>query len=57
MQLSYSWLNSFFREKSEEYNSTTIYSPKLKGLLYKRLDRDEMNAVRSAVYAVKVIHG
>ena len=32
----------------------SIYSPKLKGLLYKQLDRDEVNAVRSAVYAVKL---
>ena len=32
----------------------SIYSPKLKGLLYKRLDRDEMSAHRWAVYAIKV---
>ena len=32
----------------------SIYSPELKGLLYKRPDRDEMNAIRQAVYAVKL---
>ena len=45
MQLSYSWLHSFFGKKSVEYNSTIIYSPKLKGFLYKRIVKDKMNAI------------
>ena len=31
----------------------SICSPELKGLLHKRLDRDEMNAIRQPVYAIQ----
>ena len=45
MKVSFSWLNSFVRTKISRVKS--IHTRKLKGLLYiKRLDRDEMNAIR-----------
>ena len=43
MQLSYSRLNSFFRKKSVEYNSTIYLFAKIKGLLHKRVNKDKMN--------------
>ena len=46
-KLSYSWLNSLFRKESVEYSYVvqSICSPKLKGLLYKRIDKDKMNGI------------
>ena len=39
MQLSYSWLNSFFREKSVEYDSAIHLFTKIEKLAKKRPDR------------------
>ena len=43
MHLSYSWLNNFFQKKIGGVQS--IYSSKLKGLLYERVDKDKMNGI------------
>ena len=43
MKVSFSWLSSFVIIKSTD--SETIHSPKLKGLLYKRVDKDKMNGI------------
>ena len=42
MQLSYSWLNRFLETNQQ---SATIYSLKLKGLFYERVDKDKMNGI------------
>ena len=44
IQLSYSWLHKFFRKKISGV-LWFIYSPKLKGLLCKRVDKDKMNGI------------
>ena len=44
MQLSYSWLNSFFRKKSVGYNSTIHLFTKIERL-YKQVDKDKMNGI------------
>ena len=43
MQLGYSWLNKSFKKKITRVQS--IYSPKLKGLLYKLVDKDKINGI------------
>ena len=46
MQLSYLQLNSFLEKNQWSTIVQSIYSPKLKGLLYKRVDKDKMNGTR-----------
>ena len=51
MQLSYSWLNSFFRKRNQWSTIVqSIYSPKVKGLLYKRVDKDKINETGSCTF-------
>ena len=45
MQLSYSWLNSFFRTKNQWSTIVqSIYSSKLKGL-HKQVDKNKLNVI------------
>ena len=51
MKVRFSWFNSLIVRTKSVSRVKSIYSPKLKGLLYKRLDRDEMNAIGRQLYA------